>query len=106
MKTGKVVLGTLAGLAIGALAGILFAPEKGSTTRQQIKDKSDDYADDLKAKFNEYRNSFTEKFKSAKKDAQNLVENGKSEYDDAKRVVKNAAENFKHDNVNIPHATS
>ena len=45
MKTGKVVLGTLAGLAIGALAGILFAPEKGSTTRQQIKDKSDDYAE-------------------------------------------------------------
>jgi gas vesicle protein len=97
MKTGKVVLGTLAGLAIGALAGILFAPEKGSTTRQQIKDKSDDYADDLKAMFNEYRNSFTEKFKSAKKDAQNLVENGKSEYDDAKRVVKNVATNFKHD---------
>ncbi len=36
MSTGKVVLGTLAGIAIGAIAGILLAPEKGSTTRRQI----------------------------------------------------------------------
>jgi gas vesicle protein len=39
MRTSKVVLGTMAGLAIGAIAGILFAPEKGSTTRKQILDK-------------------------------------------------------------------
>ena len=39
MNTGKVVLGTLAGLAFGAIAGILLAPEKGSTTRKQISDK-------------------------------------------------------------------
>lgn len=97
MKTGKLLLGALAGVAIGALAGILFAPEKGSTTRQQIKDKSDDYADDLKAKFNEYRNSFTEKFKSAKNDAEELVDNGKAKFDDAKKVVKNVADSYKHD---------
>lgn len=97
MKTGKLLLGALAGVAIGALAGILFAPEKGSITRQQIKDKSDDYADDLKAKFNEYRNSFTEKFKSAKNDAEELVDNGKAKFDDAKKVVKNVADSYKHD---------
>ena len=45
MSTGKVVLGTLAGLAIGAIAGILFAPEKGSVTRKQIMDKGDDLVD-------------------------------------------------------------
>jgi gas vesicle protein len=32
MSSGKMVLGILAGLAAGALAGILFAPEKGSVT--------------------------------------------------------------------------
>lgn len=30
MKSGKVVLGLLAGVAAGALAGILFAPAKGT----------------------------------------------------------------------------
>ena len=39
MSTGKVVLGTIAGLAIGGILGILFAPEKGSVTRKQIMDK-------------------------------------------------------------------
>ena len=72
MSTGKVVLGTLAGLAIGAIAGILFAPEKGSTTRKQIMDKGNDYANKLKSKKDEFGNSITEKFESAKKDAEEL----------------------------------
>jgi len=97
MSTGKVVLGTMAGLAIGAIAGILFAPEKGSTTRKQIMDKSDDYVDKLKSKFGEFRDSFAEKFESTKKDAENLVEKGKEKYDEAKKDVKNAASNFKYD---------
>ena len=36
MKTGKVLLGLLAGIATGALMGILFAPEKGEVTRKRI----------------------------------------------------------------------
>jgi gas vesicle protein len=51
MSTGKVVLGTLAGLAIGATAGVLFAPEKGSKTRKKIMDKANDYADKLKPSY-------------------------------------------------------
>ena len=89
MSTGKVVLGTVAGLALGAIAGILFAPEKGSATRKQIMDKGDDYVDKLKSK------------------AENLVGKGKARYDDAKEDVLNAAEKFKHDvAADIRHATS
>jgi len=107
MTTGKVVLGTLAGLAIGALAGILFAPEKGSTTRKQIMDKGDDFVDKLKSKFDEYGDSLAEKFISTKNDAEELVDKGKAKYDDAKKDVKNAAANFKHIGAaNIKHATS
>ena len=36
MKSGKVLLGVLAGAAAGALLGILFAPEKGTKTRKMI----------------------------------------------------------------------
>ena len=36
MKAGKVFLGVLAGVAAGAVLGILFAPDKGSKTRKKI----------------------------------------------------------------------
>ena len=43
------VLALLAGLAIGAGLGILFAPDSGKNTRDKIKSGVDDYSDDLKA---------------------------------------------------------
>ncbi len=89
MNAGKVVLGTLAGLAIGAIAGILFAPEKGSEIRKQISDKGEDYADKIQSKFDGIVDSVTEKFESTKKNAENLVERGKAKYDEAKRDNKN-----------------
>lgn len=107
MSKGKVVLGTLAGLAIGAAAGILLAPEKGSTTRRQIMNKADNYVDKLKSKFDEFRDSVAKKFESTKNDAEDLAEKGKEKYDDAKKDVKNAASNFKNNvATDINQATS
>ena len=51
MGSGKVLLGVLAGVAVGATLGILLAPDKGENTRKKISDKGDEYADDLKEKF-------------------------------------------------------
>ena len=39
-KESNVILGLLAGTAIGATLGILFAPDKGSNTRQKISDET------------------------------------------------------------------
>lgn len=61
MRTGKVLLGVLAGVAAGALLGILFAPEKGSNTRKKITKKGEDYADALKEKFNQFIENISEK---------------------------------------------
>lgn len=98
MSTGKkVVLGSLAALAVGAIAGILTAPEKGSITRKKIKDKGNDYMDKLKSKSGDFSDSLKEKFESTKNDAENLAEKGKETYNDAKNDVKNAAANFKRD---------
>ncbi len=99
MRTGKVVLGTLVGIAIGATAGILFAPEKGSKTRKQIADKGDKYAEEVKTKVNEFSDTLTNKYESTKKDAENLVDKGKAKFDDAKKDFKNATSNFKHTTV-------
>jgi gas vesicle protein len=90
MSTGKVVLGALAGLAIGAIAGILFAPQKGSKTRKKILKKGDDYVEELKSKFDKFYDAVTEKFESTKKDVEGLVDKGKAKYENAKNDVKNA----------------
>lgn len=78
MSAGKIVSAVLAGVAVGAVLGILFAPDKGSVTRGSIAKKSKDFADGLGDKANEFIGSITEKFESAKDEAQSLVEKGKS----------------------------
>lgn len=52
MARGRIILGVLAGVAAGALIGILFAPDKGSSTRKKIIDKGEDYVGNLKEKIN------------------------------------------------------
>uniref|UniRef100_UPI0025C47882 YtxH domain-containing protein n=1 Tax=Marinilabilia sp. TaxID=2021252 RepID=UPI0025C47882 len=78
MSTGKTTLGTLTGLAIGATAGILFAPKKGSKSRKQIMDKSNHYVDELKLQYNKLHDSLAEKIRSTKNDAENLLGNEKA----------------------------
>jgi gas vesicle protein len=43
----KVIAGFLCGVAAGALAGILLAPNSGEETRKIIADKATDLKDDL-----------------------------------------------------------
>ena len=66
MSAGKIVSAVLAGVAVGAALGILFAPDKGSVTRRTIARRSKDFTDDLGDKANEFIDSITEKFESAK----------------------------------------
>ncbi len=40
MESDKVVVGILAGVAIGALVGVLYAPDKGSKTRKRVINKA------------------------------------------------------------------
>lgn len=46
-NTGNNLLLLLAGLAVGVGVGVLIAPDKGSNTRQKIKDGFDSSADDV-----------------------------------------------------------
>jgi gas vesicle protein len=52
MSRGRIVLGVLAGLAAGAIIGILFAPAKGTDTRKKIVNKGEEYVGNLKEKIN------------------------------------------------------
>jgi gas vesicle protein len=51
MNNKNVFWGVLAGLAAGTVLGILFAPAKGSETRQKISDTGNEFAENLKKRF-------------------------------------------------------
>lgn len=94
MSTGKVVLGTVAGLAVGGILGILFAPEKGSVTRQQIIDKGNDYADEFKSKYNGIAETLKEKIQATKKEAKDLADIGLDKFDKVEGSFNDEAKNF------------
>ena len=76
-NTSKILLGFVAGAAIGGALGILLAPDKGSETRRRIvergsemgeslssfgesmKDKFNDVVDGVKGSFNRQKNSMS-----------------------------------------------
>jgi gas vesicle protein len=84
MSSGKVFLGVLAGLAAGALLGVLFAPDKGTVTRKKIMKKGDDYADELKEKFNDLLDDIAEKYDKAKENVEDFIDNEKTKKEKAK----------------------
>ena len=68
MSRSNTVIGILAGAAIGAAVGILFAPDKGEKTRKKIKDGFDNQKDELQNKFNQLSDQVKSKFSKAKVD--------------------------------------
>lgn len=75
MKAQKVILVTLAGAAVGAALGILFAPHKGSKTREKISRKGNDYVEGFEDKFNEFVDMATKKFETMKGEASKMAKN-------------------------------
>ena len=73
MKSSKVALGVVGGIAVGALLGVLFAPEKGSKTRRKILDTGKEYADNLKEKFGDMYEDVSNKYENLLEDAKEFV---------------------------------
>ncbi|MBC7523580.1 MAG: YtxH domain-containing protein [Flavobacterium sp.] len=76
MEKGNVVTGLLAGIAVGAVLGILFAPEKGIETRKKIAKKGKESLGDLKNKYNDALDKLTSKLDQAKNEGLNIYEDG------------------------------
>lgn len=72
MSRCNVLSGVLAGVAIGATLGILFAPKKGSKTRKQIAYNGKKCVDEVKAKYNNIVDEAVGKLDSLKQSADGL----------------------------------
>jgi gas vesicle protein len=77
MSTKKLMIGVLTGTALGAVLGILFAPDKGSVTRRRFSKKSYDYSDELEAKFDDLIENITEQFQTVVEEVNQMAEKGK-----------------------------
>jgi len=77
-QTKNVLVALSAGVAIGALLGILFSPAKGSETRAAISDKVDDVKNVFKAK----KDDAIEQLASLKDKVEKALKNGKAEVKD------------------------
>ena len=85
MKTSNTILGIIGAAAAGALLGVLFAPDKGSKTRQKIADKSKDYKDEIKGKLENIASTISTNGKD-------LMNQGKAKYKTAKAEVSDGIE--------------
>lgn len=81
----KVLLGLLAGLAAGAALGLLFAPEKGSETRDKLSQSLKDLGDSIKERaadeidnLNGLKDKIVDVVKSKISSAENAVDNARN----------------------------
>lgn len=66
LNKGTVALGLIVGSAIGAALGVLFAPDKGSRTREYIKDESLNVVDVIKKDASVLKEDLTASAKAGK----------------------------------------
>jgi gas vesicle protein len=78
MKGSKVILAFLGGIAVGAIAGILLAPDKGSNTRKAIREMAEDFTDtigdNLKETLDRVKEEYAEAVEEGERIAQEVVE--------------------------------
>jgi gas vesicle protein len=61
MKTnGKILLAAMAGLAAGAIAGILMAPRSGKETRRRMGETKDEWGDRLREGWEDGKKSMSD----------------------------------------------
>jgi gas vesicle protein len=78
MRAQNVVVGVLAGIAAGALIGILFAPDKGSEVRGKIAKKGADYLDSVKESIDSLLDGISKNVSKVKDEAADIIDSRKS----------------------------
>ena len=88
-RNSGIVLGILAGAAIGSLLGVLFAPEKGVETRRKLRRKAEDLRDEALDHYEHFRDGALEHYEKisgkVKQGAEKVVADVKESYENYKK---------------------
>jgi gas vesicle protein len=84
MDNSKVLLGFLGGLAVGAIAGILLAPDKGSETRKRISNMASDVSDAVEDGIHQALDKVKDKYAQAVQQGEELADSALSKMTAAK----------------------
>jgi gas vesicle protein len=74
----KTLLGFIAGISAGAILGVLFAPDKGSSTRDKIAQKTNDLGDSVKESFGDFIDNLKNSVSKTKEQAEDTYDNAKN----------------------------
>lgn len=80
---GKILAALLAGMAAGAAIGLLFAPEKGTDTREKINDSLKDLGDAIKERSAEQMENLKDLKENVLATVKSKVNKGERDLDDA-----------------------
>jgi gas vesicle protein len=92
---GLGVVTFIAGLAVGALIGVLIAPEAGDKTRGRIARKSNDLLEDLEGQVEITKHKVNQFNESMKERANTLAAEAKSKANELAAKAKNQVGNVK-----------
>jgi len=94
-STTNILLGFLAGAAAGAIAGLLFAPDKGSNTRKNIADKASKISSDLRENFGQKVDNLREVVSDFVDDVKGRFSKMESEVSEVKDQARQAVKNVR-----------
>lgn len=79
MKALHIITTTLGATVIGVALGILFAPYKGSKTRNKISKKSHKYSERIADSFDDFLDTVSHSFKNIETKTSRLAKEGKGQ---------------------------
>lgn len=98
VDTSTAVIGLLAGLAVGAVLGVLFAPDKGRKTRERISDKALHMTDNIKDGYHSVKERLSTSKESLSGLKDRVVDNVKNKAAAVTQEFKDFKENEKQKN--------
>lgn len=84
MKASRALLSIVAGAAVGAAIGILYAPDKGSNTRRKITSRGGEFVGGIKQKANSLVESVKSPFMQEMHEANGKAMQAKAKFTELK----------------------